>query len=166
MRQGRSFRALTADAQTRFHCLSGSPIQLYPPLASFLDEAGFPPGSMHLRESTSWRNLIPHASVTRTHKLAVIEKLLADFPQRSFLLIGDSGESDPEVYAQGLRTHPAQIEAIVIRDVTEEGRASARYRDTFRDLDAARWFILQDGEAWPTTTPAPFNRSNLQTPKP
>jgi len=142
-------RLAASDAQTRFHYLSGSPIQLYPPLASFLTEAGFPDGSVHLRESTSWRNLLPQAGGTRVHKLAVIEKLMADFPQRRFLLIGDSGETDPEIYAEVLRTHPLQVEAVLIRDVSDENRASARYRKTFGDLDAARWFILSENQPWP-----------------
>jgi len=150
------YQRMAGDAQTRFHYLSGSPIQLYPPLANFLSEAGFPDGSIHLRESTSWRNLLSNAASSRAHKLSVIEKLLAYFPHRRFLLIGDSGEADPEIYAQVLRTHPLQIEAIVIRDVSDEDRSSARYRKTFGDLDAARWFILQEGQPWPEWTAPDF----------
>lgn len=144
------YRALAQQPGTRFHYLSASPIQLYPPLADFLRSADFPAGSMHLRESTHWRTLIPSGQDSRAHKLQVIERLLADFPLRRFLLVGDSGESDPEIYAQVLRSHPRRVAGIVIRDVTGEDHSAARYASTFEGIDPALWHILpRAGGAWP-----------------
>ncbi|MEJ8821087.1 App1 family protein [Variovorax humicola] len=143
----RKFREMAADSGTRFHYVSGSPIQLYPPLADFLRDGGFPEGSVHLRESTTWRSLLT-SDATRAHKLSVIESLMEDFPRRRFLLVGDSGESDPETYAELARRHPERVVAIVIRDVTQEGRESPRYASAFEDVDPARWHVLTDG-AWP-----------------
>ncbi len=40
------------------------------------------------------------------------------FPKRRFILIGDSGEKDPEVYREIQRRFPAQVQEIMIRDVT------------------------------------------------
>ncbi|MEJ8854001.1 App1 family protein [Variovorax robiniae] len=143
------FRLLSAaDANTRFHYVSGSPIQLYPPLADFLRDSAFPPGSVHLRESTTWRTLLT-TDATRAHKLAAVERLMQDFPQRRFLLVGDSGESDPETYAELARRHPTRVVAVLIRDVTDETRESPRYVSAFQDVDPARWHVLVDGAAWP-----------------
>lgn len=144
------YRALAQVPDTRFHYLSASPIQLYPALADFVRDNDFPAGSMHLRESTTWRTLIPGAEDSRAHKLGVIDRLLTEFPQRRFLLVGDSGEADPEIYAQVYRANPQRIDGIVIRDVTEEDRLSDRYRATFDGIDPVLWHILMsDTTAWP-----------------
>jgi len=143
------YRNLARNPQTRFHYLSSSPIQLLPALADFLRDAGFPPGSMHLRESTTWRTVIPGNGESRAHKLAAIERLLEDFPLRRFLLIGDSGELDPEIYGEVARTRPERVEGVVIRDVTGEGRDAARYASAFEGVALERWHIFRDGGAWP-----------------
>lgn len=144
------YRALAQVPDTRFHYLSASPIQLYPALADFVRDNDFPAGSMHLRESTTWRTLIPGAEDSRAHKLGVIDRLLTEFPQRRFVLVGDSGEADPEIYAQVYRANPQRIDSIVIRDVTDEGRLSNRYRATFDGIDPVLWHILMpDTTAWP-----------------
>lgn len=144
------YSALAQKPDTRFHYLSASPIQLYPALSDFIRSAGFPAGSMHLRESTTWRTLIPGDEDSRAHKLGTIERLLAEFPQRRFVLVGDSGEADPEIYAQVFRTHQARVDSIVIRDVTGEGRTSERYRATFDGIEPVRWhLVMPDTTAWP-----------------
>lgn len=144
------YRALAKTPDTRFHYLSASPVQLYPALSDFIRGADFPAGSMHLRESTTWRTLIPGEQDSRAHKLGVIERLLAEFPQRRFMLVGDSGEADPEIYAQTFRSHPDRIDAIVIRDVTGEDRRAERYRATFEGIDPVRLHIVMpDTTAWP-----------------
>lgn len=144
------YRALAQAPDTRFHYLSASPIQLYPALADFVRGNDFPAGSMHLRESTTWRTLIPGAEDSRAHKLGVIDRLFTEFPQRRFVLVGDSGEADPEIYAQVFRANPQRIDSIVIRDVTGEDRLSDRYRATFEGMDPAIWHILlPDTTAWP-----------------
>ena len=144
------YRRLAArDPQTRFHYLSSSPIQLAPALGAFLRDEGFPPGSIHLRESTTWRTLIPGDGESRAHKLAGIARLMDDFPQRRFLLVGDSGELDPEIYGEVARTQAQRIEGIVIRDVSDEDRSAPRYASAFEGVAPGRWHIHRDGEAWP-----------------
>ncbi|MDR1229685.1 MAG: DUF2183 domain-containing protein [Azoarcus sp.] len=124
-----------------FHYLSASPMQLYPALQAFLDGEGFPAGSMHLRESTSWRTLIAGKETSIAHKTGALERLFASYPKRRFILIGDSGENDPEIYAGMARRYPERVEAIHIRDVTDEDRDAPRYRETFRGLPPALWTI-------------------------
>lgn len=139
------YRALDA-ADTRFHYVSGSPLQLQEPLREFIDAAGFPAGSLHLRESTSIANVIPRADSTRSHKLASIGALLTDFPQRRFLLVGDSGEADPEIYAELARAHPDQIVAIRIRNASAEPAGAPRYAQTFAGLPATLWQVYEEAE--------------------
>jgi phosphatidate phosphatase APP1 len=77
----------------------------------------------------------------------VIERLLADFPHRRFVLVGDSGEADPEIYAQVARTHPHRIDSIAIRDVTGEDSRAERYAAVFDGIDPALWQILPSDRA-------------------
>ena len=61
---------------------------------------------------------------------------MADFPGRRFLLVGDSGERDPEVYAEVARRRPEQVTGIAIRQVA--GRLSARRQQAWLDRIARR----------------------------
>ena len=56
-------------------------------------------------------------SATVAQKIAQINLLLSHFPKRTFTLIGDSGEHDPEIFAAVRQSHPDQVEEIRIRDV-------------------------------------------------
>src|SRR5437660_5243561 len=42
------------------------------------------------------------------------------FPDRKFMLVGDSGEIDPEVYSEIKKKRPAQVKEIVIRHVIND----------------------------------------------
>lgn len=114
------------DVDTRFHYVSTSPLQLLPALQQFLSETGFPQGSMHLREATRWRALLGNDESTIHHKRNAIEYLLTTFPQRRFILIGDAGERDPEIYADLARRFPDQIALIAIRRIGETDDALRR----------------------------------------
>ena len=126
------------DADTRFHYVSTSPLQLLPALSQFLSESGFPQGSMHLREATRWRDLLADDEGTASHKRHAIEHLLRTFPQRRFILIGDSGERDPEIYADLARRFPDQIALIAIRRV-DEADVATRRNAVARDTGNTRW---------------------------
>ncbi|MGB1256650.1 MAG: phosphatidate phosphatase App1 family protein, partial [Thiolinea sp.] len=116
---------------TAFHYVSGGPWQMYPVLAEFLfgPQAGFPLGSMHMKsvrthlfESESyddiWRLLAGGSGkMTIMQKNEQISALLSHFPQRKFVLIGDSGEYDPEIFSAVREQHVDQIHEIRIRDV-------------------------------------------------
>ncbi|CAO3630770.1 unnamed protein product [Mucor hiemalis] len=99
-----------------FHYVSNSPFQLMPMLDRFIRDSQFPPGSMHLRDDGK---LISRLVETpgQAKRDAIID-ILRDFPQRHFVLIGDSGEIDLEIYTRIAVEYPEQILKIYIRDVT------------------------------------------------
>lgn len=125
-----------------FHYVSGGPWQLYGPLYDFLisGPGGFPEGSFHLTVfpldigDKETRNRLKQVvtkvlekdtasgSMARTyeHKRDTISELMKRFPGRKFILIGDSGEVDPEVYREIKDTHPQQVQEIWIRDVVND----------------------------------------------
>ncbi|MSR46669.1 MAG: DUF2183 domain-containing protein [Planctomycetes bacterium] len=99
-----------------FHYVSLSPWQLAGLFEEFFAAYGFPAGALELQhfrlQDGDFADLIGDS---RAKKLAVLEPLLARWPQRRFVLIGDSGQSDPEVYGELARRHKEQIAAIWIR---------------------------------------------------
>ena len=54
---------------------------------------------------------------TQEHKFKEIEGILNAYPHLNFVLIGDSGERDPQIYRDVVRKYPNRILAIYIRDV-------------------------------------------------
>jgi phosphatidate phosphatase APP1 len=53
----------------------------------------------------------------REEKTGRIREILDLHPRLPFVLIGDSGEKDPEIYADVVRTYPGRILAVYIREV-------------------------------------------------
>jgi len=78
------------------------------------------------------------------YKIRSIEPFMEIFQNYRFVLVGDSGERDPEAYAALARKHPDQVIAILIRDVTDETAECARYEAAFGGLPRSRWFIFQN----------------------
>ena len=122
---------------TTFHYVSASPWQLANCLDGFIHAAGLPAGSLHLKlfrlkDSTPLGRL----PTRKRSKRRAIEQVMADFPGRRFLLVGDSGERDPEVYAEVARRRPEQVTGIAIRQVA--GRLSARRQQAWLDRIARR----------------------------
>lgn len=121
-----------------FHYVSSSPWQLYEPLAELCSASEFPSGSMHLRyfrvRDEMFKRFRP---VRRNSKVGIIAGILKRLPKRQFILVGDSGEKDPEIYRFLARRYPGRIRAVLIRNLSA------------RPLDRKR---LQKIQAIPSST--------------
>lgn len=114
------------------HFVSAGPKQLTSPLQTFAEKSGFPPASFHMRFFHLDPSTISQISAgAEEFKLSVIRPLIQRFPKRKFLLVGDSGEKDPEVYSRVLAEFGSQIIGVWIRDVTNEPASSPRYKNLF-----------------------------------
>ena len=102
------YRALHRGVNPVFY-VSKSPWNLYVPLVEYLEVQGLPLGPLVLRDFG--------LRMDKEHKTRAIDALLRTYPALPFLLIGDSGERDPEIYADIVRRHPQRIRAIYIRSV-------------------------------------------------
>lgn len=137
-----------------FHYVSASPWQLYEPLARHLAQEGFPPGSFHLRAFRLRDHLLRRLLlVRRSGKWRVLCQLLAMFPRRQFVLVGDSGERDPELYGALARRFPRQVIGIWIRQL-EPRPDNKRYARAFRYLARNCWHLYQtadelNAQPWP-----------------
>lgn len=66
----------------------------------------------------------------------LIDRMLTLFDELPCILIGDSGQHDPEVYAEIVKAYPGRIKAIYIRRVDkdpEREQAIQRLRDELVD---------------------------------
>lgn len=105
-----------ADLGVKFHYVSNSPWQLYPLLVTYFAQAGIPNGSFHLKQYTGMLQGIFEPVAER--KKGTLERILSDFPERRFILAGDSGEADLELYTDIVLANPGRILGVFIRDVT------------------------------------------------
>jgi hypothetical protein len=146
-------RVVAAQPSAALHYVSGSPLQLLPPLAAFLQAGRFPDGSLHLRPLSLQPQSLLDAEATARHKREAIGQLLADHPRRRFLLVGDSGERDPEIYGAIAREHSARIAAVLIRDASGEPADAPRYASAFADLPRERWQVFSEPSVLPLRWP-------------
>lgn len=103
--------------------VSNSPWNLYDLLDEFIDIHGFPLGPLLLQTWGRSRALLAGTSLPKLKRDRV--QLLFDlYPELSFVLIGDSGERDPEIYRDIARAYPGRVRAIYIRHVHTPKRAA------------------------------------------
>lgn len=121
------YRALEAGAGgaegNPLFYVSSSPWNLYDFLVEFMAHNGLPEAPLFLSDYGLDREKLikqRHAE----HKLAAIAEIAATYPALPLLLIGDSGQRDPEIYLAAARAHPGRVMAIYIRHVSHERRAS------------------------------------------
>jgi phosphatidate phosphatase APP1 len=103
--------------------LSGSPWNLHTRIAGAFALAGLPKGAFVLRRFSKE----PENAYDFKHPH--LQQIFAAFPNTKFVLTGDSGEKDPEVYAQMRKERPSQIAHIYIHNVTHENPKDARFAD-------------------------------------
>jgi phosphatidate phosphatase APP1 len=111
-------RGATGDERNPIFYVSSSPWNLYTPLLDFLRLQGLPRGPLMLRDFGE--HLLFATSDHRAHKRRCIEQVLAAYPALPFVLIGDSGEKDPEIYSDLVHDHAAHVRTIYIRNVTAD----------------------------------------------
>ena len=93
--------------------VSSSPWNFFDLLWQFLEYRRIPLGPLFLR---NWgADLLTGHGL---YKHAVIERIFQAYPRLPFVLVGDSGESDAEIYAEVARKFPGRVLGIYIRDVT------------------------------------------------
>ncbi|MDJ1501872.1 App1 family protein [Xanthocytophaga agilis] len=101
--------------------VSSSPWNLFDMLTEFFNWQKIPQGPLMLKDIGISRTQVGGAS-HHTHKLAQIKLIMSMYPNLPFILIGDSGQHDPEIYRQVVLDYPGRILAIYIRDVSKDKR--------------------------------------------
>jgi phosphatidate phosphatase APP1 len=123
-----------------FFYVSKSMWNLFPLLESFIAHQQLPRGPLLLRQVGLFS---PRPSVS--HKANVIDELLQIYPDLRFLLIGDSGERDLDLYLDVARGHPGRIPAILIRNVSPAARRAALEHAARQNIPAGcRVLVFED----------------------
>src|SRR5690606_16029138 len=97
--------------------VSSSPWNIYDFLMEFLDAHQIPKGPLMLRDLGLSRDQLIAGS-HRDHKLKQIKHILDAFRDLRFILIGDSGQEDPQIYFEIVQKYPGRILTVYIRDVS------------------------------------------------
>lgn len=146
------YRALYLGSKNRsirnpMYYVSSSPWNLYDMLEDFLEIQRIPAGPLLLRH-LGFNPETLFGSSHQHHKLMQIEKIFSFTAELPFILIGDSGQHDPEIYLEVIRNHPGRIKAVYIRDVSKDRRdlEVRKIVDEMESLGAAVLFV-PDSEA-------------------
>ena len=96
--------------------VSSSAWNMYDVFTQFMELNDIPKGPLFLKDiEFDLESLFSFKH--EIHKLEQIQPIFERFPQLPFILIGDSGQKDAEIYVNLAKQYPNRILAILIRDV-------------------------------------------------
>lgn len=98
--------------------VSRGPWSIYEVLDTFFNHHRIPNGPvLFLRHwGLTLQSPLPRRAVN--HKYDLIRTMLSIYEDRSFILIGDSGQHDPEIYSRLVQENPGRIQVVYIRNVS------------------------------------------------
>jgi phosphatidate phosphatase APP1 len=111
------YRAIVAPAdgpQRPVFYVSTSPWNLHEMLLEYIALRRFPLGPLLLTDWGPSRSGLFRIGA-QEHKVGLVRRMLDEHPQLGLVLVGDSGQRDPEIYAALAREHPDRILAVYIR---------------------------------------------------
>jgi len=129
-----------------FFYITGSAWNLYDLIIEFMKLNNIPAGPLHMRDLglDKTRFLIGDFK----HKLDKFSAILQTYPDLKFLLFGDSGEHDPQLYVETIRRHPGRILAVYIRDTNTKKRSrTQQYVQQARNLGVEMIVSTESDEA-------------------
>lgn len=140
---------LLKDGKSGIDCnpvfyVSHGPWNLYSYLEVFLETNNFPKGPILLRDFVN-----PFAKKykpEKPQKQKEIINLLKAYPKLPFILIGDSGEHDPDIYTEIAEAHPERILAIYLRNVNHK-KKMIRVKGLFKNYETVPVLLVEDSKA-------------------
>jgi phosphatidate phosphatase APP1 len=132
-------RGQSGDNTNPIFYVSHSPWNLYRYLEFFLKQHTFPKGPILLR---SFKDIFKKKSGDQPQKHIEIVNILKTYPKLKFILIGDSGERDADIYIEIARMFPEQVAAIYLRSVTHK-KKMLRVRSLFKDYDQTPVLLVE-----------------------
>jgi phosphatidate phosphatase APP1 len=80
---------------------------------------------------------------TKMHKINHLRYFIFN-SLRTLVLVGDSGEHDPEIYAFIAQKYPKRVHKIFIRAVKGETKDDQRFLKAFKDIPREKWLVFTD----------------------
>lgn len=133
--------------QAPFIYLSTGAWNVAPTLTRFLSRNLYPTGPLLL---TDWG---PTQSgwfrSGQAHKRRSLQRLVQEFPQMKWLLIGDDGQHDPDIYSDFARRYPDAVAAVAIRHLSPSEQVLASGlpvpMDQAKSVPGTPWVSAADG---------------------
>jgi len=117
------YHGLSKKGKNPLFFVSSSEWNLYDLLIDFCAHHDIPKAPFLLQRLRSGiKDLVRSGGGNHQHKLDKIREIMTTYPELKFILIGDSGQRDPEIYAEAARAFPGRILAIYIRDISKKPR--------------------------------------------
>ena len=128
--------------------VSSSPWNIHDLIAEFLELQGIPSGPICLRDWDVHLDALSSSRLKR-HKEPLIREILEATDPLPFILIGDSSQHDPEIYADIVRAYPRRILAVYIRNVGADAGRIRAIEDLAREVERAgsALVLADDSEA-------------------
>jgi phosphatidate phosphatase APP1 len=145
------YRALhagtTDDQHNPMLYVSRAPWGIYDVLDEFFAQHDIPAGPiLFLREwGVSWKWPFPRKA--EDHKRNLINNMLALYCDLPIILIGDSGQHDPEIYRRVVEEHPGRVLAVYIRNVSRKADRIQEIEELAKALAAAGSSLVLAGDS-------------------
>lgn len=137
---GKLHRGASGKAANPIFYVSHSPWNLYRYLEMFLTRNTFPKGPILLRNFPRWGGI--GAEREKPQKQKEIINLLKTYPELPFILIGDSGEHDADIYKEIAEQHPDSILAIYLRSVKHRKKME-RVKGLYEDYKVTPLLLVE-----------------------
>lgn len=112
------YSLLTSDSAYPVFYVSSSDWNLFDLIKDFMKYRKIPIGPILLKDRhMNLRNIWKSGGGSHEHKVDKISFLMDFYPKLNYVLIGDSGQHDPEIYAEIIAKYPNRVEAVYIRQV-------------------------------------------------
>jgi phosphatidate phosphatase APP1 len=104
----------------------------------------FPKGAILLR---TMKNIFKKEKNEKPQKQKEIINILKTYPTLPFILIGDAGEHDADIYIEISKKHPKRIKAIFLRSVKSKKRMTRIKNLTLNYTDVPFYLVDSSDEA-------------------
>jgi phosphatidate phosphatase APP1 len=112
------YKALSQGGKNPVFYVSSSDWNLFDMIRDFLNFRKIPAGPLLLKDlHVDLKNIWKSGGGNHDHKLEKVEMIMDLYPGMKFILIGDSGQHDPELYAEVMEKHPGRVKAVYIREI-------------------------------------------------
>lgn len=112
------YKKITNEKTLPIFYVSSSDWSLFDLIKDFLRYRHIPEGPILLKDRhINLKNIWTSGGGDHSHKLQKIELLMEMYSEMQFYLIGDSGQHDPEIYAEVIKKYPGRVKDVFIRIV-------------------------------------------------
>ncbi|KEO73833.1 App1 family protein [Anditalea andensis] len=128
------YKKLSNNGENPIFYVSSSDWNLNEMIKDFLNYRDIPKGPLLLQDlHVNLKNIWKSGGGSHAHKGEKIDFLFDLYPNMQFILIGDSGQHDPELYAEAIKKHPGRVKAVYIRLIREMDEERKKLLDAHTD---------------------------------